>query len=60
MNRIDRIIITRCFTPVGPVTRYAAEYDPDGREFFGHTAILGEWDEGWGLSSINDLTTHLG
>jgi len=56
----DPVIIAKFFNPTGAGTRYATEYDPEARLFYGYVSIFGDHNDEWGPFSLEELETVVG
>lgn len=56
----DPIVVAKFFNPAGAGTWYATEYDPETKEFFGYVSIFGDWNDEWGLFSLEELESYKG
>ena len=56
----DPLVIAKFFNPTGAGTWYAIEYYPETREFFGYVSIFGDFNDGFGYFSLDELENYKG
>ena len=56
----DPIVLARFFNPTGGQTRYALEYDPEERMFFGYVSLFNDYNNELGYFSLDELESIRG